>query len=90
MALSNIWKEYSFRFRDEQECEEWIKALKIRKLEAVRENLNHAKVNPNVNTINKLAAKKLKAKLQQASRSLDNLSASETYNPMTMYTTPEN
>lgn len=52
--VATLRKTYSIRVRNDREANEWVNAIKKRKLEAIRENMGHAPVESGVKRINKI------------------------------------
>jgi len=89
LLIFNLWKDYKFRFSSEEECVDWSRALKNRKYEAIRENMNHVPVSESVALVNKAASRKIESFM----KSIDTTSSQgrssnsvEIYNPLSSYT----
>lgn len=81
MELSTIRKTYCIQLSNSQECDEWIAAIKLRKIESIRENMGHASVDNVVTIANKAGTKLLNKKLDQ-----ENHKANDLLNPLAMAT----
>lgn len=63
--MSMIRKSYIFKASSVAEAEEWLAALRARKLQGIKEGLGHAPVSPAVRALNAKAAKKFSQRIDQ-------------------------
>ena len=63
--MSMIRKSYIFKASSVAEAEEWLAALRTRKLQSIKEGLGHAPVSPAVRALNAKAAKKFSQRIDQ-------------------------
>lgn len=77
IELSMIRKSYIFKASDENEANDWLKALTKRKLSAVKESMGHAPIAAAVVEINASASRIFQKKIQDESTT-----QSTTSNPM--------
>jgi hypothetical protein len=80
-VITNLWKDYKIRLSTEHECREWVRVLRTRKHECIRENMGHASVDEKVKLINKIATRKLEKKINKLSHTIED--SSDVFNPIT-------
>lgn len=76
LEFITIRKIYVLRFGSELEASEWMEAIRLRKLQAVKESLGHAKVKLEIKRIDALSERIFSKRLK-----IDKLLAEETGNP---------
>ncbi len=85
IELSTLRKRYCVRVGSEKEATEWINAIQKRKMEAIRENMGHIHLEPEVKRINKIGSYLFDRRLE-----IDRLVArSSTQNPLDPTTASE-
>lgn len=78
-VLSTLRKQYHFRVDSKAEAERWANAIRARKFLAIKENMGHAPVRPEVKNFNSLGVKLFDEKLKADKAEYD-----MSYNPMSV------
>ena len=63
--VSMIRKQYIFMASSSAECLQWVASLKARKMQAIKENLGHATVPPQIRALNDKASKKVSVRIRR-------------------------
>ena len=63
--VSTIRKVYRIRTNSDEECNNWIKAIRLRKSQSIRENMGHAPISKKVGMANKVGDRLFKDRLKQ-------------------------
>lgn len=66
--VSTLRKDYHIRTANAAECAEWVKAIKARKASAIRENMGHVEISPQVASVNRKASKLFQTRIENDRR----------------------
>lgn len=81
IEIATLRKNYVIEMSSENECKEWLKAIRSRKAEAIRENMGHAPMADHVVLANKAGKKLFNDRIQR-----DRLEGSQaTLNPLAIF-----
>ncbi len=77
ICITLIRKSYTLRFSNPNERNEWLQAIKDRKALAIREEMGHVKLDPEIRQLNQKASKMLDDRNKE-----ENLRSKDTLNPL--------